>query len=43
MKARTVNNVDLDKLKYEKFDGTTVVGPAKDLSGLEHAGESAES
>ncbi|KFA61208.1 hypothetical protein S40285_06468 [Stachybotrys chlorohalonatus IBT 40285] len=31
--ARTINNVDLDKLQYEKLDGINKVGPAEDLSG----------
>ncbi|KAI0392530.1 hypothetical protein F5Y17DRAFT_459749 [Xylariaceae sp. FL0594] len=31
--ARTINNIDLDKLHYKKIDGASKVKPAGDLSG----------
>ena len=34
--ARTVNNIDLEKLNYRVFDGSTKVSPAEDLTGTEH-------
>ena len=33
IQARTINNIDLNKLVYKKLDGTNLVEPAEDLSG----------
>jgi hypothetical protein len=33
LQVRQFNNIDLDSLRYEKFDGMHKVEPAVDLSG----------
>ncbi|KAH7311666.1 Mss4-like protein [Stachybotrys elegans] len=35
--VRTINNIDLNTLKYRKSDGVNKVHPPGDLSGQEHA------
>ena len=30
---RSINDVDLDTLKFEKFDGIRIMSPGTDLSG----------